>query len=142
MVELRLTISDPKSGRSFKKVLSDGNDFTGKKIGEVFAGDVVGLKGFEFQITGGSDSSGFPMRTDLPGTVKRKILLVRGLGLHTIKRRGNRKGNAKREGIRKRKTQRGNTVGTDIAQINAKILKGEGIEKFFVSEKKEEKKEE
>ena len=141
MVELRLMVNDPKTGKSYKKVLPDCNELVGRKINDVFSGDIVGLRGFELQITGGSDSSGFPMRLDLSGTAKRRLLLTRGMGLHKVKRRGNKKGDAKRKGVKKRRSIRGNTVSLDIAQINAKIVKGEGIDKILAIVKEEKKEE-
>ena len=44
----------------------------GKKIGDKFNGDVIGLNGYVLEITGGSDKEGFPMRNDIEG-IGRKI---------------------------------------------------------------------
>jgi small subunit ribosomal protein S6e len=50
------------------------------------------------------------MRKDIPGPRRRKVLITEGIGFHP-----------KDEGVRKRKTIRGNTISPDIVQINMKI---------------------
>jgi small subunit ribosomal protein S6e len=126
MVEFKIVIG-LKNGKSYQKELKDNDAefFIGKKLGEKVKGNNFGLEGYEFQITGGSDNSGFPMRKDVEGTAKKKILAVKGIGVKP-----------KRAGQRQRKTVRGNTISAEIAQINLKVLK-EGKEKFGV-EKPEE----
>ena len=102
----------------------------GKNIGESFSGDFLGLNGYELAITGGSDRNGFPMRKDVEGLVKKRVILERGIGF-----RGE-------PGLRRRKMIRGNTVGLDIIQINCKVVKqGEKPLEDLLG-KKEEKKEE
>ncbi len=106
----------------------------GKKIGDTVQGDFLNLAGYELKITGGSDKDGFPMRKDIEGTMRRKILVGKGLGF-----------NAHVAGLKRRRTLRGNTVGADIAQINCAVLKeGEKpIEEILGKKeaKEEEKKE-
>ena len=46
--------------------------FEGMKIGDIIKGGLIGFPNYEFQITGGSDTSGFPMRKDVHGPVKKK----------------------------------------------------------------------
>jgi small subunit ribosomal protein S6e len=86
------------------------------------------MAGYEFQIAGGSDYCGFPMRKDLPGVARKKVLLVKGVGLKDAL-----------QGIRKRRTICGNTIHQKISQINLKVLK-EGKE-ALVGDQKEEKEE-
>lgn len=128
MVELRVMISDTKTGKTYKKILPDANDFLNLKIKDKFSGDLVGLKGFELEITGGSDYAGFPMREDLAGASKRKLLVTKGFGARNIERKGQLG----------RKTVRGNTVSNETAQINAKILSGKGDLDNLFGVKKEE----
>lgn len=125
-----MVISDPKSGRSVQREVkeAEAKKFMSKKIGETFKGELVDLTGYEFQITGGSDYAGFPMRKDLLGTGRKKILAVSGIGIKNSEK-----------GIKRRKTVAGNTVHSNTAQINVKIVK-EGKEEIFP--KKEEKVEE
>ncbi len=91
----------------------------GKKIGESFNGALIGLPGYELKITGGSDSSGIPMRFDVHGPVKKRILLSNKPGYHP-----------KEDGIKRRKIIRGDEVTDDMVQVNCVILKY-GKEKFF-----------
>lgn len=134
MPEFKITINDPKTGKSYNKVL-DTDAFKNKKIHDKISGDALGLKGYELEITGGSDTSGFPMRSDLEGPGRRKALLTGGVGVKIP-----------RKGARIRKSIRGNLVSLDIAQVNLKIVK-EGSKKIAElfgakEEKAEEKKEE
>lgn len=114
MAEFKLVLNDTKTGKAHQREVKDeeANFLIGKKIGDKVSGDGFGLAGYEFQVTGGSDRSGFPMRKDLDLDGKKKILIVGGVGLKT-----------KRKGMRIRKTVAGNTVGVDTVQINLKVLK-------------------
>ena len=111
MSEFKLTINDCKTGKSYNKIV-ETDIFKGKKIREKISGDSLGLKGYELEIRGGSDKSGFPMRPDMAGQLKKKALLSGGVGV-TIPR----------EGARIRKTVRGNEISRDTVQINLKIIK-------------------
>jgi len=84
--------------------------FLGLKIGDEVDGSVVGLKGVKLVITGGSDISGFPMRPDIVGPVKKRALLSGPPGFHP-----------REDGERRRRMVRGNTIAPDIVQINTKI---------------------
>lgn len=127
MAELKLVINDTKTGKSYSKTAD--LDLVDQKLGSNISGDQFGLKGYELQITGGSDTAGFPMRKDIQGKTRKAALLSSGTGIKI-----------KRKGMRKRKTVRGNTVGTLIAQVNLKITKfgSEPLEKALGIEKKEE----
>ena len=130
MVEFKLVISNPKGGKSAQRDCKepDSKKFVGLKIADKVKGELIDLGGYELQITGGSDYCGFPMRKDLPGTARKKILAVRGIGIRNTEK-----------GIKVRKTVCGNTIYARTSQINLKVLK-EGKENIFL-EKKEEKKE-
>lgn len=112
MSEIRYVISDPKTGKTYQKTLEE-QFFVGKKIGETVPGTQLGLTGYELQITGGSDASGFPMLKYLEGAARKSLLLGRGLGAREIKK----------PGIRLRKTVVGNTISSTIAQVNLKVAK-------------------
>ncbi|MFX1328916.1 MAG: eS6 family ribosomal protein [Promethearchaeota archaeon] len=87
--------------------------FEGMKVGDTIKGGVIGFPNYELEITGGSDSSGFPMRKDVQGPVKKRILVSkRGIGYKP-----------KRKGQKRRKTVRGNEVTHDMALINLKVIK-------------------
>ena len=104
-----MTISDTK-GKSIVKELKedDANPLLGLLIGQEIDASLVGLEG-KIKITGGSDKSGVPMRTDLLGTIRKRILIPKGVGLQNNEK-----------GLRKRKLLRGNTISEEIYQINTK----------------------
>ena len=112
MVEFKLTIGDPKTGKCVQKTVSENaaKAFIGLKIGDTVKGESIDLTGYEFLITGGSDFCGFPMRKGIIGARKR-ILAKGGVGLR------------KYRGIKIRKTVCGETINDKISQINLKVLK-------------------
>ena len=100
--------------------------FEGMKIGDTIKGGLVGFPNYEFEITGGSDSSGFPMRKDVHGPVKKRILVSkRGIGYKP-----------KRKGQKKRKTVRGNEITYDMTLINLMVIKYGEVELFKTKEVK------
>jgi len=119
MAEFKIVIGG-ESGKCVQREAKDdaAKQLIGKKIGDKISGDALGLAGYEFEITGGSDYCGFPMRRDVQGTARKRILAVSGVGL---KKKG--------KGIRQRKTVCGNTIHARISQVNLKVLK-EGKEKL------------
>jgi small subunit ribosomal protein S6e len=84
MVDFKLVLSDAKDGRAYNVSVSGGsaNAFLGKRIGEEIDGGQVGLGGYRMKITGGSDRNGNPMRGDLPGMARKRLLLSGGAGFH------------------------------------------------------------
>ena len=116
-----------KSGKTKQVELADNKVLAGKKIGDTFKGELMDLPGYEFKITGGSDESGFPMRRDVDSSSKKAILIVGGVGLKKLERKGNRK----------RKTVAGNTVSLTTAQLNVAVVK-EGAQSLFEEPKAEE----
>jgi len=139
----KIVISEPKSKKAWQ-IEKEVPSLIGKKIGDKFEGSLIGLSGFTLQITGGSDKDGFPMRYDLLGTARKKALLTKGIGFRGRKKI--KKKVFKVKGMRKRKYIRGNTISSEIVQVNCKVLEGEGdIPKILgipPKEKKEEVKEE
>ena len=121
MAECKIVINDPKSGKSYNKT-ADLNLFSNKKIEDIIKGDVFGMNGYELQITGGSDRSGFPMRKDLQMGGREKILIAKGVGFKS-----------RRKGIRKRKSVVGSLVNQNTAQLNLKVVKEgtKGLEEYF-----------
>ena len=112
MVEFKAVIADPKSGKSYQTVVSGhhANSLIGKKIGDEFDGIFVSLPGFKLILTGGSDKNGFPMRKDIHGMKRNRILLTKGVGFSPSK-----------SGKRKRKSICGDVISPDIVQVNMKI---------------------
>jgi small subunit ribosomal protein S6e len=112
MVDFKLVLSDAKAGRAYNVSVSGGsaNAFIGKRIGDEVDGGQVGLGGYRMKITGGSDRNGNPMRGDLPGMARKRLLLSGGIGFHP-----------RLEGERRRKMVRGNEITPEFVQINASV---------------------
>ena len=110
MVEFKLVISE--AAKSFARTVGDPQSagFLGKRIGESVGGELLGLTGYTLKITGGTDKSGFPMRPDVPGARQTRIFVGDGFGFE-----------APRDGQRKRRTFRGNTISEDTVQINLQV---------------------
>lgn len=127
MADFRVVVSDSKTGKAYQVVSSgdEANKLIGKKIGDNVSGDAVGLAGYTIKLTGGSDKDGFAMRGDLPGSARRKILVSGGVGYIP-----------KANGVRKRKSMRGNEVSSDIAQVNAVIVDygSKSLDEIFAKE--------
>jgi small subunit ribosomal protein S6e len=127
---MKIVISNPKTGKSYQKEVekSSESSFYNKKIGETINGELLDLQGYQLKVTGGSDIAGFPMRSDLKGTKRQRILLTKGIGLKNSEK-----------GYRTKRTVRGNKTNEEIAQINTVIVK-EGSANLDEIFKKEEKK--
>lgn len=131
MVEFKAVINEPKDGKTYQKTVSGhhANSLIGKKIGDEVDGIFVELPGYKLVITGGSDKDGLPMRSDLPGSRRKRILLTEGVGFHP-----------KDPGVRRRKMIRGNTISPEIVQLNMKITSHGSKSLEDLLEGKEEKK--
>ena len=123
------------NGRSYNMSVSGNNlsQFLGKKIGDVVDGIFVGegeqtLAGYKLEITGGSDKTGTPMRSDLSGGSRQSILVTESTGfkghslVHKTKGGEKKRFRYKPDGMRKRRNFRGNTVTQDTRQINLKVI--------------------
>ncbi len=129
LTNFKLTISDIK-GKSVSKELkdSDANPLLGLQLGNETDASIAGLTG-KLKLTGGSDKSGVPMRNDVHGAARKRVLLSKGVGLQNAE-----------VGQRKRKLMRGNTVSEEIYQVNCKF-DGELPVEAPVEENIEDKKE-
>lgn len=131
MVEFKVVINDVKNGKSYQVPVAGhhANSLVGKKIGDEVDGIFISLPGYKLQITGGTDKDGFAMRRDLSGISRRRLLLSEGLGFKP-----------KENGMRKKKSVKGNTVNLDIVQINMKVVKysSKPIDKLITVEKSDE----
>jgi len=111
-MNFKIVISDPKTKKAYQKeVEQNASTLLNKKIGHKFSGSVLGLVGYELEVTGGSDKQGFPMRRDVDGTIRKKIIIAFPPGFHP-----------KNKGERKRKSICGNTIYSNTVQINTKII--------------------
>jgi small subunit ribosomal protein S6e len=118
---MNIVVSDPKSGRAINKK-TDEAVFLNRKIGDEVDLHAIGLSGFRGKITGGSDRQGFPMKKSLQGSGRKKLLLKAGIGF-----------NASRDGEKRRKSVRGNTVSPETMQLNISITKhgDRDLKEFF-----------
>ncbi len=90
---------------------AEPENFVGKKIGDTFEADFMGLEGYKLKITGGSDKSGFPMRKSIEGSERKRVLIEGGSGIRP-----------EEKGVKRRKSVRGNTVSTEIQQLNTRVV--------------------
>ena len=102
-----LVYSDAKTGKSAQLTIDPAKVpmLLNHKVTDVVDGSEFGMPGYKLRITGGTDSSGFPLRKSIQGSIKTKIL--RRAGKLTGKRRT---------------SVRGSTITGDTAQINAVIV--------------------
>lgn len=112
MARIRLVIGDPGTGKTIQLELSEQKSraLQGKVIGEVIDGGPLGFTGYRFKITGGSDNDGTPMRPDVHGAVRKRLLLSGGAGYRN-----------RIAGQRERRRVRGNEVTDEMSQVNVSI---------------------
>jgi small subunit ribosomal protein S6e len=136
----KINISE-KSGKTYH-LESESQEFIGKSLHEKIKGEEFfpELNGYEFEITGASDNSGFTALESVEGTGLKRILLSYGKGMHKrVRREGKKKvSNFKPKGLRLRKTVRGRIISESIVQINLKILKegNKKLEEIFPDQNK------
>ena len=138
MAEFKLVISDPKTGKSVQKEVKDetASVLLGLRLTDKVNGNDIGFTDYEFEIRGGSDFCGFPMRKGLPGTRRKVLLIGKGVGCSGKERKLRKKTKPrKRHGYRRKKTVCPETIHEQISQINLKVLKA-GKDSLF--ETKEE----
>jgi small subunit ribosomal protein S6e len=113
MTKFKVIISDPEDGTSKVIELEEARaaPLIGRRIGETIDGTVVDMPAYKLLIRGGSDTDGVPMRPNVHGGGRRKVILSGGAGF-----------NSKKKGERKRKTVRGDIITDEIIQINTKIV--------------------
>ncbi len=146
----KINISE-KSGKTYKLEL-ESEELMGKALHDKVSGKEIlpDLEGYEFEITGTSDKSGFTSHKDVEGIGLKKILLTYGKAMKKKPRKEGKKKRSKNspKGLRLRKTVRGRMISPAIVQINLKVLKegGKKLSQVFegqskVKEESEEKKE-
>jgi len=112
MVEFKVVVSDPKTGRAYNIDASGGaaGAIVGKRIGDELEAGSLGLAGYKILITGASDRTGISAKKGLPGAGRKKLLLAGGIGFHPTM-----------DGERRRKMIRSNEITQDFVQINARV---------------------
>ncbi len=131
----KINISE-KSGKTYK-IESEAPGLIEKSLHDKVDGKDISpdLEGYELEITGASDKSGFTAMKNVEGIGLKKLLLVYG---KAMKKRPRREGKIKRsknklKGLRLRKTVRGRVISPEIVQINLKVIKkgGKKLEEIF-----------
>ena len=115
----KINISD--KGKALK-LETESEALIRSKIGDKVPGSNVSsdLEGYELEITGTSDSSGFPGLQGHTGGHLRRVLLTKKDKAMNIK---------KPKGLRLKKSIRGEEITEKTSQINMKVIK-EGSKKF------------
>jgi small subunit ribosomal protein S6e len=108
-----LIVSNPADGTSQRVEIDDQQlrALYGTRIGQVVEGAVADMQGYRIKFTGGTDKDGIPMRPDVHGSAKARIILSGGVGYKP-----------KDKGEKKRKVVRGNTVNAEIAFLNFTVV--------------------
>ena len=130
----KAVINDTKpsaKGRSFSVEItgSNFNHFLGKKIGDSVEGMFVGdaeqsLSGYKLQITGGSDKTGRPMRSELEGGNVKSVLITAGTGYKGKRyvKKNSKIYRYKYDGLCRRRYLRGNSIIRFTLHLNLKVL--------------------
>ena len=107
-----LIISDPATGTSQRVEIEDSQlrPLVGTRIGQTIDGSLAEMRGYKLKFTGGTDKDGIPMRPDVHGSAKSRIVLSGGVGYKP-----------KQKGEKKRKVVRGNTISTETTFLNFTI---------------------
>jgi len=110
---MKLVISDKKEGKSYQTEVPKTAEgaLLGRKVGDEIDGGALGAAGYTLKITGGSDTAGFPMRSDVEGPRKKKLLIGKPPGIRGAV-----------HGERKKRIVRGKIVSDEIMQINSIVL--------------------
>jgi small subunit ribosomal protein S6e len=108
-----LIVSDPAAGTSQRMEIEVARmgPLVGTRIGQTIEGTLAGMQGYKLKLTGGTDKDGIPMRPDVHGSAKARIVLSGGVG-YTPKNRGEQK----------RKVVRGNTVSQETTFLNFVVV--------------------
>ncbi|MFW6233481.1 MAG: S6e family ribosomal protein [Nanoarchaeota archaeon] len=142
----KINIAD-KTGKTYKLEV-EGKNLEGKELHDKINGNEISpdLEGYELEITGASDKSGFTAMKEVEGVGLKRLLLRYG---KAMKKRPKKEGKKKRsknkpKGLRLKKTVRGKVISENIVQINLKVLKQgkKSLKDIFEKPVEEPKKEE
>ncbi len=124
----KINISE-KSGKTFHLEI-EGEELIEKELHNKIQGKDISpdLVGYEFEITGASDSAGFTAMKNVEGIGLKKVLLTYGKAMKKRPRKEGKKKSSKNrpKGLRLRKTVRGKIISPAIVQINLKVIKEGG----------------
>lgn len=113
MAEFKVVIADPKTGKTMQRECKEdaAGAFLNKRIGDKVEGEPLACGGYTFQITGGSDYCGFPLRKGIPGTRRKSILTGKGVGFRTSEKN-----------MKVRKSVCPDQISETTKQVNVKII--------------------
>lgn len=113
-------INIAEKDKTWKLELESAEAFASKNLGDIIHGKEISenLEGYELLISGASDISGFPHKSNLEGQHLRKILMSKGWGMHDS-----------RPGVRLKKSLRGKQLSEKTSQVNL-IVKKHGAKKL------------
>ena len=119
----KINISN-KEGKAYKLEL-ESEGLIGKQLYEIIQGNELlpALEGYELEIRGATDKSGFMGHENVEGIGLSKILLPLGRGMHKRPKGDKKKTPEHNRGLRLRKTVRGRTLSPEVIQINLKVIK-------------------
>ena len=119
MVDFKIVIGT-KDGKTHQKEIKspESDNLLKRRINETISGNLIGLEGYEFLITGGSDKCGFPMRKGIQEP--RKRITVKG---KTVGFSGKNRHKETQKGLIKKKTVCGEMITKIIHQVNLKVVK-------------------
>ena len=107
-----LIVSDP-NGTSQRVEIEDAQlrPLVGTRIGQIIDGTLAGMQGYKLKFTGGTDKDGVPMRPDVHGSARARIVLSGGVGYKPTDK-----------GMNKRKVVRGNTISAETSFLNFSVV--------------------
>ncbi|MFA5142357.1 MAG: S6e family ribosomal protein [Candidatus Woesearchaeota archaeon] len=126
MAEFKLVIGIPEAKRTVTKAVKEtqADPLIGLKIGDKVSGDKIGFDGYEFQITGGSDYCGFPLRQGISGLRRKSLLIGKSVGCAGKERKLRKHTKPRsRDGFRRKKLVCPEQIMEKTIQINMKVLK-------------------
>ena len=117
-------INIAEKGKTWK-VETEATGLNGKSLSDKIQGSEISpdLAGYELEIMGGSDLSGFPMYNKAEGIGLKRVILSKGWGMHKRPRKEGKRKVQTPHGMRKRKTVRGKTISDAVVQLNLKVIK-------------------
>ncbi len=118
----KLNISE--NGKAWKLEI-ESETLSGKSLGDTIKGQEISadLAGYELEVSGASDISGFPHKKDVEGPALKRVLFTKGWGMHKKPKREGKKKVQTPKGLRLRKTVRGKELSDKTVQINLKVIK-------------------
>jgi small subunit ribosomal protein S6e len=127
MPKFKVIVSEPKKSK-VQTVELEGTaaqPLIGRELGEIIEGNILNISGQKLKVTGGTDKNGIPMRIDIQGGGKKRVILSGGVGF-----------NPKKKGERKRKLVRGRMITEETYELNMVVIEKKSLDKPKAQPKK------